>query len=79
MIAAFFGFMGKRLITKIDATAADLAEHKLEDVNKYAPTEAITLVHKRIDDSVKTAEENFRELRNGIGEIKTILINGGHR
>jgi hypothetical protein len=79
VVAALFGFVGKRFISRVDSIEDDLRKHKLEDVSKYATTDALTRVHDRIDASIRTAEDNFRELRTGISEIKTLLIQGGQQ
>lgn len=75
----FFGFIGKRFVGKVDETATSLAQHEKDDIGKYATVDSLQRVHERIDQSVRSAEDNFRELRNGIGEIKTLLINGVHK
>ena len=74
-----FGFIGRRFIGKVDDTADALARHEKEDIGKYATVDQLQRVHDRIDDGVKSSAENFKELRDNVGEIKTLLINGGHR
>ena len=78
-VTGFFAFISKRFIGKVDATEARLTQHEKDDIGKYATMDSLNTVHARINESVRTAEENFRELRNGIGEIKTILIQGTHK
>lgn len=75
----FIGFIGRRFISKVDATEARLAQHEKDDIGKYATVEQLTRVHDRIDKAVQATEEGFRETRNGIGEIKTLLIQGAHK
>jgi hypothetical protein len=75
----FFGFTGKRFIEKVDRTDEKMIQHEKDDMGKYATVDQLARVHERIDASVRNAEDNFREMRQGIGEIKTILINGVHR
>ncbi len=75
----FFWFVMRRFVNKVDDTALALSKHEKEDIGKYATMDSLARVHKRIDDSVHTAEANFREMRQGIGEIKNLLINGARK
>ena len=79
VVSAVTGFLVKRLINKVDDTAEALAKHEKEDIGKYATADQLQRVHERIDESIKTAEGNFKELRDNVGEIKTILIHGVHK
>lgn len=80
-VTGTFAFFAKRFIGKVDETAAELAKHKLEDVSKYATGEQLVLVHQRIDESRKSVEDGFKELRTSLDGIRNILINNaaGHR
>lgn len=72
----FIGFVGKRFITKVDVTAERLTAHEKESAIKFATNEQLQRVHDRIDESGKAAENNFKELRDNIGEVKNLLISG---
>lgn len=76
---AFMIWTGRRFIKKVDDTADELSRHKLEDVSKYATNDQLTRIHDRIDRSIASSEENFKELRNDIGEIKNLLIAGARK
>ena len=75
----FFAFIGRRFIGKVDETAEALTKHEKDDIGKYATVDQLTRVHTRIDESVRSSEDNFRELRNAAGEIKTLLIQGAQK
>lgn len=79
VVVSFTSFIGRRFVAKVDCTAEALAQHEKDDIGKYATMDQLQRVHSRIDDSIKTAEDNFRELRKAASDIKDLLINGVHR
>lgn len=75
----FMGWLGNRLVKKIDKTSDDLAAHEKESTRTFATNAQLDRVHQRIDESDKKADGNFKEMRDKMDEIKTLLINGVHR
>ena len=71
VVAALFGFVGKRIVDKVDETAEALVRHEKEDVGKYATVEQLSHLYDR-------TESGFRDLRTDLSEIKNILINRAH-
>ena len=79
----FIAFIGKRFVgkvdenaDKIDTVAAALFRHEKEDVSMYVTVNQLERVHTRIDENTRAVEDNFKETRAGINEIKNILIQG---
>ena len=83
--AALLTWLGKGVIDDVTilkktdgACRLDLANFRTEVANTYSKDVSVQAslgrLHDRLDDSQEAAEENFKELRSNIGEIKNLLI-----
>lgn len=79
MSMAFFGFISKRFINKVDATSDRLAQHEKDDIGKYATIDQLSRVHNRIDSMQESTITGFKETQQGLEEIKMLLLKEGRR
>lgn len=89
IILTIGGWLWAKVMTLVMKNKDDLNEHKLDVAKNYSTkgdlglirtetNESLKRLHDRLDDASTAADDNFKELRSDIGDIKNLLIGNNH-